>query len=164
MKKIIYLLVVVSVVWLISGCGGLPGKKIVFDPDLPEENATIVVFSKEIEVMQYNGIDVYDTWYPTKFLRKNTVTLPAGPTTIVLNLVMIIKTGNTNKYIEKDNITLRFDFEAGKEYYVGANAEVAGLGGLILGKRIIGIGVWSGSRNDDNKDRAIKYWELGEVW
>jgi len=163
MKKIICSIIIVSAALLVLGCGTPPGK-IVFDPNLPEDSAAVVILSDEIFVLQYNGIDVNENWYPKSKRRENKVTLPAGPTVLNFNLSATVQTGrNSFANIARQNMELRFNFEAGETYYVGVYANITTFGYLVFGDRKFGIGIWNGTTDRGGKDAAVKYWELGTL-
>ena len=164
-KNILFFIVVFSVV-ILFGCGTArtPPGKIVYDPDLPGEKTTMVVFVGSIQVQQYNGIDVKEAWYPNGKWRKNTVTLPGGPAAIVFNCSFSVSQGNTIWSFKQEELELRFDFEAGKEYTFSPYSEKTGF--LGLGKIKVGVAIWDSAASNatsGGKDKAIKYWELGET-
>jgi hypothetical protein len=114
-------------------------------------------------VQQFNGINVKKGWYPNEKERKNTVTLPAGPAAITFNYSIQITEGNLVTNIKRSNLELRFDFEAESEYAVGAYVERGESKGFLQGNKwTFGIGVWNKYFDVGYKDKAIKYWELGE--
>ncbi|MCL1812465.1 MAG: hypothetical protein FWG29_02955 [Treponema sp.] len=118
----------------------------------------------QYKVSQYNGIDVLDAWYPNGKFRKNTVTLPAGNTSVIFNLSAVISVGNTNFLIKAEDIELRFDFEAGKEYQLGVYRENMGAQTFFLGRIKYGIAIWDKAVSHNYKlDKAIKHWELGQT-
>jgi hypothetical protein len=74
------------------------------------------------------------------------------------------KDGVSYTIINRSNIELRFDFEAGSDYAVGAWGLRGESKGFLLGdKWTYGIGVWNKASDIGNKEKAIKYWELGEM-
>jgi hypothetical protein len=163
-KQIYFSIAIISVVLLFLGCFSIPTGKVVFDPDLPQEQAVVVTFDSTIKVQQYNDTDVKDAWYPKGKDRINKVTLPAGPAAIVLNYSIYITEGNLTTNIKRSNIELRFDFEPVKEYAVGAWVERGESKGFLRGNKwTFGIGVWNKYSDVGHKEKAIKYWELGEM-
>jgi hypothetical protein len=125
---------------------------------------------------------VKDKWYPNNKPRVNIVTLPAGPTVITLNYAIMVAGGNiyygyswvseggvtyttssgvpegvTYTILERNNIELRFDFEEGKNYAIGAYGERG-----ESRKWTYGIGVWNKASEIGEKDKAIKSWDLVE--
>ena len=163
--KHLFFTVLVFVTLLISSCFTMPGK-INFDPGLPPEQTTVVVFEKEIHVKEYNGVDVFDEWQPDMKYRKNTVTLPAGQAAIAFDLFAYFKTGSYSSItIKQEDIELHFNFEAGKTYRMGFYREIAGgLGSFIMSRYKFGIAIWDNSiEYTTSKNNAIRYWELGET-
>ena len=159
-SKHIFRVILVCAVVMLFGCGTPPGK-ITYDPDLPKEKTTRVEFYASIMIKQYNGIDIMDAWYPNGKYRQNTVTLPGGPTAILFDVWHTVNYGNSAVTFRIKDIELRFDFEAGKEYTFGSYAEKTGF--LGLGKTKMGVAVWEGiSTAGRSKDKALKFWELGE--
>jgi hypothetical protein len=170
-KKIYLLIIIVSVVLLFSGCNSISKAistgKIVFDPDLPEEQSTVVTFDDTIKVQRFNGADVKDAWYPNDKDRVNKVTLPAGPAVIILSYSIVVGGGEilapsnwrtegvSYTSIRRNNIELRFDFEAGKDYVIGAYRERG-----ESRKWTYGIGVWNKTSEIGEKDKALKSWRI----
>ena len=66
--------------------------------------------------------------------------------------------------VKVENIVFQFDFEAGKEYTVGRYTESTGF--LGMGKTKVGIAIWDTAmpKLNGDKSKAIKSWELGEVY
>ena len=62
-NKQIFLAIFVFASLLISGCGSSPNI-FTFDPDIPVDRTASVLFGYSIQVIQYNGIDVQNEWYP----------------------------------------------------------------------------------------------------
>jgi hypothetical protein len=156
-KQVCYLIAIVSAVLLFFSCFSTPPGKIVFDPDLPEEQSTVVIFDGTIKVLQFNGIDVKDAWYPKGESRKNTVTLPAGYSAITLNYSFYMGS------VYRNNLELRFNFEPEKEYAVGACVFRGESKGFLKGYNWThGIGIWNKFSDIGSRDKAIKFWELGE--
>jgi hypothetical protein len=155
-KKCLFYIIAVFTVYILSGCA-FPGKVLV-DPDIPSEKNTIVIFESTIEIVEYNGVNVTKLWYPTGYLRKNTVTLPAGPATFSINcFARLYKTIVSIKDIE-----LRFNFEAGKNYRVAAIYDRTGILGWTTVK--IGVGIWDDAIGAVNeKETALRYWEFDEI-
>jgi hypothetical protein len=168
LKKQVYLLaIIVSVVFVFLSCSSLwdamSTVKITFDPDLPMEQSTVVTFDRTIKVLQYNGIDVKDKWYPNGSERINKVTLPAGSAAIVFSYSIYITEGGVTT-VKRNNIELRFDFEAEKDYAVGEWILRGESKGFLQGNKwTYGIGVWNKFGDIGEKDKAIKSWELGET-
>ena len=162
MHKYLYTVILVFAVLLLPGCSTPPGK-ITYNPDLPLEKTTVVVFESTIQVHQYNGIDVHEAWYPKGKWRKNTVTLPAGNTTIIFNYWASFKIGNTIYYLKAEDIELSFNFESGKEYFISIYKENMGAQTFFLGRFKYGIAIWDNTiRHNYNVEKAIKSWELGQ--
>lgn len=161
-KQICFSIVIVTVALLFLSCF-TPSGKVVYNPDLARELSTVVIFDSTIMVQQFNGINVKKGWYPNEKERKNTVTLPAGPAAITFNYSIQITEGNLVTNIKRSNLELRFDFEAESEYAVGAYVERGESKGFLQGNKwTFGIGVWNKYFDVGYKDKAIKYWELGE--
>jgi hypothetical protein len=77
--KYLVLIILVFAVLLISSCTvvmpvSYSTGKANFDPSLPPERTTVVVFEGSIYVSEYNGIDVRKAWYPKEERLTNTVT------------------------------------------------------------------------------------------
>jgi hypothetical protein len=166
-KQACYLIAIVSAMLLFLGCSSIwdamSTVKVEYDPDLPKEQSTVITFDSTIKVLQYNGTDVKDTWYPKGKERINKVTLPAGPAAIILNYLIQIQEGDRITSIKRNNLELRFDFEVEKEYAVGAWVLRGESKGFLQGNKwTYGIGVWAKFGDVGEKDKAIKYWELGE--
>jgi hypothetical protein len=165
-QKKVLLAVVILTVALLGGCTTVPGK-ITFDPYLPLEQTTSVIFSDAIMVQQYNGINVYQDWYPNNKTRKNTVALPAGETEIVLNIRATFNLGNNYYYtLTGENLPLKYNFEAGQTYninvvlyYDSESAVERFFGG---GKRVIRLGIWSGTTLG-TREEALVLWDLKEI-
>ena len=148
---------------LVLSCAST-SNRITFDPDLPPEKTTVVTFTAPIQVTQYNGIGVLETWYPNSKYSKKTIALPAGSSNITFNLRGAISVGNITYYVKADNIELRFDFAAEKEYTLGLYKEGKGAETFFLGRINWGVAIWDNSiRHDYKLDRAIRYWELGQT-
>jgi hypothetical protein len=166
-RKIYFLTVIVSVALLFLSCSSMfkamATAKITHDPDLPKEQTALVIFNSNIRVQQYNGIDVKDAWYPKgKDIIK--VTLPAGSAAVTLNYSIYFTEGDRITEIKRNNLEMRFDFEAGKEYAVGAYGLRGESKGFLKGYNwTYGIGVWSKTSDVGSRDKAIKYWELGDL-
>jgi hypothetical protein len=173
-KQACYLIAIVSVAVLFLGCNSISKAmstgKIVFDPDVPEEQSIVVTFDDTIIVLRFNGVDVKKAWYPNDKTRVNKVTLPAGPAVITLNYAIMVAgediytrsswvpDGGTYTIIERNNIELRFDFEAGTDYAIGAYS----VKGESRGKWTYGIGVWNKASDIGDKEKAVKAWDLVE--
>jgi hypothetical protein len=158
-KQVCYSTVISAVALLFFSCFSTPSGKVVFDPDLPEEQSAVVIFDYPILVQQYNGIDVKNAWYPKGNNRKNTVILPAGYSTITLNYSIYIG----SVIISRNNIELRYDFEAEREYSVGSWVVHERSESFSRGEKwFYGIGVWTQYSDVGKRDKAIKYWEIGE--
>lgn len=168
MKKAIFRGIIVCFTALIvSGCFSTPAGKIVYDPELSAENTTYVVFCGTIFVQEYNGINVSDTWYPRGKLRVNRVTLPAGDTTVGINIRGEFSRGNTIYTIRIDDVQLKYDFEQGKEYTIGLYI-AENTGNFLFPKNKIMLAIWGkafpdGSPGRTKPDLILKSWELGEV-
>jgi hypothetical protein len=158
-KRVYFPIAIVSIALLFSGCFSIPSK-VVYDPDLPKEEAAVVTFDSTIRVQQVNDTDVKDTWYPNKRDRINKVSLPAGTAAITLNYSIYIERGNTIYHITRNDLELRFNFEAKRNYAVGAYVEREEV--FMSSKRFYGIGIWNNFNDVGNKKKAIKFWELGE--
>lgn len=162
-QKKLFTGLIVFTALLMIGCSTPPGK-VTYDPELPPEKTTKVIFEETIKVTQYNGIDVLEAWYPKGKARKNTVTLPGGNSTIIFNLNAAITIGNTTYFIEAKDLELRFDFEAGKSYTFGVYTEKMGAQTFFLGRVKYGVAVWDNAvRHNYNVSKAIKFWEMGQT-
>ena len=142
-----------------------PGKTTI-DPDLPQEETAVVVFSDSICVKEYNGINVEKEWYPGK-LRKMTVTMPAGNTHLLFDILTVFERGNNNFYtFDPRNLELNFNFEAGKEYTVSVYAS-KNEGTLFNPKQKVVLAIWdkiysSGNPGNNEGAHIVKSWELAE--
>ena len=148
-----------------TSCITIPGK-VVVDPELPQENSTLVMMSSAINVITYNGIDVSKTWYSNNKPRVNKVTLPAGETTLFFNLRAVFGRGNINMIINIENIEVRYNFEAGKEYTLGVYAS-NNIGTLFNPRQKLFLAIWNKAFSDANpggshNDKILRSWELGE--
>ncbi|MDR1308086.1 MAG: hypothetical protein LBK74_11000 [Treponema sp.] len=159
--------VVLCTALLFSGCSSiarqLSAGKIIYDESLPVEQNALVVFSDTIHVLEYNGIGVEDSWYPKGKYRINKITLPAGETTIQFNLRAYVSQGNYSVSIKADNIELRFNFEAEKEYTVAVYTKSLGL----FKNTEYGVAVWgyasqTASPGGADAGKILKSWKLGE--
>jgi hypothetical protein len=145
---------------LFAGCAGVPGR-FAFDETVPAEQSTLVVFGTGIRVLEYNGIDIRTGWYPNDKWRVNRITLPIGETTILFNYFNTINMGNTAYYAHSEDITLKFTFEAGKEYTVASYTRRKG-----LFTKEYGVAVWelaSQTGSPATVENAVKFWKFGEV-
>jgi hypothetical protein len=158
LKKFIPFVLVIFVALAVTGCSTPPGK-IIYDPALPPEKTTYVVFESSIYILEYNGIDVSKTWYPKDLPRINKVTLPAGDTSIRFNLNAFFHPPltNVNYTVRMDDVELRYNFEAGKEYTFGFYYKSQGL----FKKHDVGVAIWDYASG--SKGTMIKSWQLGEV-
>jgi hypothetical protein len=167
-KKYVLLAAVLCAALLASGCSSIARQasagKIVYDESLPPEQTALVVFSDTIHVIEYNGIAVKDSWYPKGKYRINKVTLPAGETAILFNLRFTIEYARSSTTVSMEDIELRFDFEAGKEYTVAVYTKSLG---FFKGTEY-GVAVWdyasqTASPGGADEDKIIKSWKLGEI-
>jgi hypothetical protein len=149
---------------LVPGCASitrqLSAGELVFDESLPPEKRTAVVFGDSIHVLEYNGIGVEDSWYRNGKYRINRVALPAGETTILFDYYLSFSRGNTIFRATEEEIELRFDFEAGKDYTVGAYTKTEG---FIFIEIEYGIAIWDHATTGSpgSVDKSIKSWKLG---
>jgi hypothetical protein len=163
-QRFVFVTAVLCAALSVSGCASiarqLSAGKVVFDESLPPEQSTVVVFDDSIHVLEYNGIGVEQSWYRNKKYRVNTVTLPAGETTILFDYYFSITRGNTIFTATEDKIELKFDFEAGKDYTVGAYTRTEG---FIIVETEYGIAVWDHATTGKpgGVGRSIKSWKLG---
>ena len=163
MRKLLFPVILVLPALFIIGCSTPPGK-LSFDSDLPPEKTTEVVFADTIVVRQYNGIDVFETWYPKGRYRKNTVTLPAGNTTITFDINAYISVGNVTTHVTAKNVSLNFDFDAGKSYSIAMYSEGMGAQTFFLGRKKFGIAIWdNATKHYYNVEKSLKNWELGQT-
>jgi hypothetical protein len=164
-KKTLFAMFIVSVVLLLGGCFTAPKPgNIVFDPYLPPERTAVVIFNGTIRVQEYNGINISEDWYPDDKARENTVTLPAGQTTLLLNINSYFEIGRTIYRVRAEDVQLSYNFEPGETYFLGIYAETEDnyLVRITIGGRYTwGLGIWSGSKQG-YRDDAIKYWDLGQ--
>lgn len=155
---------VVLLVLFIMSCAS--SGDIVYDPDLTPDRTAKVVFTDSIQVQQYNGIDVVETWYPGDKLRKITATLPAETTSILFNVYTNVTVGRVTYRFKVEDLELNFDFAPGKEYTLGIYTESMGAQTFFLGKMKVGIAIWDrifGPGESREVKNAVKSWELGET-
>jgi hypothetical protein len=151
---------------LVSGCASIIGQlsaaKFAVDDSLSPEESAVVVFDSPIHVREYNGVDVENTWYSKGKYRINTVTLPAGETSVLFDYSISIDWGNSITTITGEDIELRFNFEAGKEYTVAAYITKKG---FLLTKAEYGVAVWNHATTGSpgSVENSIKSWKLGET-
>ena len=163
MRKFLFPVILVFTLFLVIGCGTPPGK-LSFDTDLPPEKTTEVRFSSTIIVRQYNGIDVFETWYPKGKIRGNIISLPAGNTTITFDINAYIQVGNVTTHVTAKNITLNFDFDAGKSYSIAVYSEGMGAQTFFLGRKKFGIAIWDNAvKHNFNVEKSLKHWEMGQT-
>jgi hypothetical protein len=162
MKKFITFTMVIFAALAVCACS-TPSGKIVYDPALPAEKTTLVVFDSSIYILAYNGIDVSSTWYPNDKLRTNKITLPAGDTSIRFNLRAYFSPpmSNITYNVRMEDVELRYNFEAGKEYTFTFYYKSQG----FLKKYDVGVAIWdyaslTGSGGQGN---MLKSWKLGEI-
>ena len=163
LKKQFILITVISAALAIFSCN-ITGN-IVLDPDMPAEQTAKVRFQRSIYVTHYNGIDVEDAWYPRGYLKANTVTLPAGETTLNFDIAYSFSYFKINYSLDVNDIELRYNFEPGKEYTVG-NYVSENLGNFFIPKFKVYVGIWDQIYPADTrpeKNKAIRSWEIGET-
>jgi hypothetical protein len=81
-------------------------------------------------------IDVHSTWYPNGKWRVNKVTLPEGETSIHFDYEFW--KDNTSVVIKMNDIELRYNFEAGKEYTIAGYLKT----GFLDPTNEYGVGIW----------------------
>ncbi|MDR1287483.1 MAG: hypothetical protein LBK08_07735 [Treponema sp.] len=151
----------------VSGCRSiareLSAGKFTYDESVSPEKSALVVFTDTIRVVSYNGTNVdRKVWYPKVKTRINKVTLPARAASIHVDLRCDITRGPVIYRITRNDIELRFKFEAGKEYTVSGYSK--GKGFLGLESLEFGVGIWEyASTNPGNLNKMIKSWKLGEL-
>jgi hypothetical protein len=168
-KKIPLIAIVLCTALLVPGCGSIAramrAGTVVYDDSLSAEKTTLVVFTEPIHIREYNGTAVEETWYPEDKWRLNRVTLPAGEASILFDLGLLVDHGNYATRVNAKDIELRFNFEAGKEYTVGAYTKTTN---WFLGKFEFGIAIYDKAASANGSvglsvDQAIKTWKLGEA-
>ena len=142
-----------------------PGKTTI-DPDMPLEEAAVVVFHNSVNIKEYNGINIEKEWYPKDKLRKMTVTMPAGETHLLFDIYASFDRGNTTYTFRPRDLELKYDFEAGKEYTVSVYAS-KNEGNFFQPKQKIFLAIWDkiySDANPGNNEEAhiVKSWELAE--
>lgn len=166
--KFIFGFALVAIAVLFAGCFSIPVSpgKIAVDPDLPKENAAVVIFNDTINVKEYNGIDVREEWYPKGKWRRVTATMPGGETQFLFDINANFYRGNTTYTFRPKDLELKFNFEAGKEYtvalYVTKNE-----GSFLRPKQKVVLAIWDRIYSDANpgnsqESRVVKSWELTE--
>ena len=85
----------------------------IFDENIPLENTAELSIGQELTVKYYNGIPVK---LKTGFFGNTGFTIPAGPTTLIVDLDTGRLLGSL-RYLA-DNVTITYNFEAGKEYHL----------------------------------------------
>jgi len=150
----------------VSSTASAPPGKIAVDPNLPVENAAVVVFSSSINVKEYNGIDVREEWYPKGRWRRVTATMPAGETQLLFDMDVSFGRGNNTYTYRPKDLELKFNFEAGKEYTVSVYAS-KNEGSFFIPKQKVVLAIWDKIYSDANPGNTegshiIKSWELAE--
>jgi hypothetical protein len=166
LKKLSFAAVVVFAALVVSGCFSTPPGKIVYDPDLPKEQTAYVVIDSTIEVVEYNGINVNKAWYPRNNLRLNKITLPAGDTTLGINIKGAAARGNTIYNIRINDLQLKYNFEAGKDYTI-ALFNTKNIGTFLRPKQEVYLAIWGKAFNDGSPgisrdDLILKSWKIAE--
>ena len=85
----------------------------IFDENIPLENTAELSISQELTVKTYNGIPVK---LKTGLFSNTGFTIPAGSTTLVIDLDTGRQQGNIR--YRAQNVTVTYNFEAGKEYLI----------------------------------------------
>jgi len=153
---------IVLVAVSLSGCSLLfhailhPAGTLTMDPNLPVEEAAVVVFGEAIYVKEYNGIDVEKAWYPKDRTREMTITVPAGEAHLLFDIYASWSRGNTTYSFKPKDMELKFDFEAGKEYTVDVYAS-RNIGNFLFPKQKVLLEI-----RDRKGKNELKSWEIGE--
>jgi len=132
--------IVISAVSLI-GCFSTPPGNITIDPNLPKEEAAVVIFHDTIYVKEYNGIDVESEWYLKDGLRRVIATIPTGETHLLFDIYASFERGNTTYTFRPKDLELKFNFEAGKEYTVSLYAS-KNEGNFLFPKQKVVLAIW----------------------
>ncbi|MDR1106595.1 MAG: hypothetical protein LBL44_09585 [Treponema sp.] len=141
----------------------LSAGKFTYGESVSPEQSALVVFTEMIRVTSYNGTDIdRRVWYPKVKTRINKVTLPAGATSIHVDLHCDITRGYILYRINRNDMELRFKLEAGKEYTVSVYLKKKGF--LGLEGLEFGVGIWEyASTNPGNPKKMIESWKLGDL-
>ena len=156
---------------LLSGCISMP-RNVMIDSELPKEQTALVSIDNEIQIVEFNGINIRDAWYGgDKWYHINAV-IPAGETRLLFNLSTTFFRENVSYWIKRDNLQLVYNFEAGKEYtfavYYSEN-----IGTFFNPRNKAFLAIWDGVitprknlSNDgkiySNAERILRSWEIGE--
>jgi hypothetical protein len=149
---------------LLSGCISMP-RNVMIDSELPKEQTALVSIDNEIQVVEFNGINIRDAWYGgDKWYHINAV-IPAGETRLLFNLGSSFMRGNVSYTIRRNDLQLVYNFEAGKEYtfavYYSEN-----IGTLFNPRNKVFLAIWDGvlppAKFYSNAERILRSWEIGE--
>lgn len=151
----------------IGSTASVPPGKITVDPNVPAEKSAVVKFHSSLNIKEYNGIDVREEWYPKGKWRIVTATIPGGETNFLFDMHASFKRGNTIYHFRREDLGLKFNFEAGKGYTVIVYAKYAkNEGTLFSPKQIVFLAILDGDDMnfvlDVKENLIIKEWELGE--
>lgn len=176
MRRTSFFVLFIFIVLFASGCGTIVRTAIRdvrrtdinMAPELPEEQTAVVTISEVIEVYAYNGIDVSKTWHPKRKNRVVKAVLPSGETALSLNLHAEFTVGNTIYISDIEDVEVRYNFEAGKEYTIGMYAKRTEDSNFLFPRYKILLVIWGktfpgGAPISNFEDSLLRSWELGEI-
>ncbi|MCL2800896.1 MAG: hypothetical protein FWD28_03975 [Treponema sp.] len=170
-KAIVSFLSIIVLFVVFAGCGSF--KTRVFDPNLTPDQAASVAFHEAIFIKEYNGINVESLLYKpysetNPKLRPDgiRVLFPPGEALLLFDLDLWIPWGNSAYIFRRDDVIVRYNFEAGKEYtftFHHRRDENA-----VTSRRnrwILSMEVWEGiitKRPQGDESRLLNSWDIGE--
>jgi hypothetical protein len=130
---------------------------------VPTNETTKVVF-EGIVMWECNGTYVHDEWYHQglPLLTTEPIEFPAGGTSLVFDFVISIEGFNKTTIIFAENLEIRYNFEAGKEYTISRYQKRVGL------TREYGVEIWDfaapyGIVGNGAGHTMLQSWKLGEL-
>ncbi|MCL2759137.1 MAG: hypothetical protein FWD22_02880 [Treponema sp.] len=117
MNKTLLLILVVSVSFIVLGCGTTAFN---FNEDLPASDVAVIYYAG-VDIIEYNGMGLH---WKAPMMGKLKLTIPGGDTLFVLNGT----TGTANMgYTTYRSVPFTFNFEKGKEYTMYINQGQIGI-------------------------------------
>ena len=134
----------------------------VFDEDIPAENNTIVSFNNNTSngyfvIKAYNGINISQGVYKGKGWRSNDkikLTIPAGETSFTVDVRYTISNQYSSYTYRAEDVTFKYNFEAGKQYMFKGRLKLAGL--------FKGYDFFVGIYDVTKKSFLLHEWQIGE--
>ncbi|MCL2800897.1 MAG: hypothetical protein FWD28_03980 [Treponema sp.] len=149
-----------------AGCGSMPVRPHVLDQDLPKEQTTTVLLHHAIKVKEYNGLNI-ESWNPRRSSNSHMIraSFPGGESVLLFDLDLWIYMGNISYIFRRDDLVLRYTFDAGKEYTIGFHHRRDETATTSRRNRwIVSIEIWEGVTQTRPKDesKVIRSWDIGE--